>query len=154
MHDVPLALEDHWFDLPLPLSVNDAYATLPNGRRITSKQKAVWQKETHALLDSRGLVKRRSSLRHVLKNRRRDRHQFTLEMTVRLSEWTSDIDNRVKLLLDLLCERLLLSDLYCIDVHVRRYPALSKEDEGVAGFLTVYDEPGKAGNPPACQRTP
>jgi hypothetical protein len=154
MHDVPLALEDHWIDLPLPLSVNDAYATLPNGRRITSRQKRLWTQETHRLLNERGLVPVRTVLRHPRKGRKTDRNQFTLELTVRLFTWTSDIDNRVKPLLDLLCDRLMLNDAYCIDVHIRRYTALTKGDEGIAGFLTVYHEPGKAGNPPACQRTP
>ena len=148
-------IEEHFFSLPLPLSVNQAYITLPNRRRVSSPNKRSWTEITEAQLDEARFPKvtRKRCLDddRVRDDRKtqKDHNQFTIELVVKLASWRRDIDNCLKLLLDVLCRRLLLDDNYCIDIHIVRRAVETREDEGVAGWVYVYDPPRKGGSPRA-----
>ena len=103
--DAPPAIHKALIKVPVPPSVNNAYANLYGKGRVPTKKLRQWR--MHA-----GWVLNQQKFPHFVAT-------VDVEISVPRRGRNADIDNRIKPILDLLTEHRLISD----DKHVRRVSA-------------------------------
>jgi crossover junction endodeoxyribonuclease RusA len=119
--------------LPLPPSINEQYATTPDGHRVST---AVARRFKRQVKDALRSLERQAILTPDLLQRfRRDYLALSLEFYF-ATPFQRDLDNGLKITQDALCEYLGANDSRVVDIHLTKridplHPHLDVELEGI-----------------------
>lgn len=119
--------------LPLPPSINEQYATTPDGHRVST---SVARRFKRQVKDALRALERRAILTPELRERfRQDYLALSLEFYF-ATPFQRDLDNGLKITQDALCESLGANDNRVVDIHLTKridplHPHLDVELEAI-----------------------
>ena len=103
--------------LPLPPSINEQYATTPDGHRVST---AVARRFKRQAKDALRALERRGGLdENLLQRLRQDCLALSLEFYF-VTPFQRDLDNGLKITQDALCEYLGVNDNRVVDIHLTK----------------------------------
>jgi Holliday junction resolvase RusA-like endonuclease len=114
--------ETYHVRLPMPPSINEAYADVPMGkkcRRVSSKTLREWKKVAKAFVESQEVPKAEGSYAPGT-------YRVELTLAVYMHGWQRDMTNVIKLAEDFLADWFAFDDRYVTNLHTYRIEAPSK----------------------------
>jgi Holliday junction resolvase RusA-like endonuclease len=119
-------------DVPLPVSVNEAFRNLPKVGRVKTKKYTTWERQASIHLNSKAFPLNQIG--------QYARNLWEIRMYTYLSTYQRDIDNVEKVLVDLLAERLGLRDNRLVYKSNLRKDTKGKETERVEFIIDVLKD--------------
>jgi crossover junction endodeoxyribonuclease RusA len=105
------------FNLPLPPSINEQYATI-DGHRVSTLVARRFKQQVHNTLRS---LERRGELHDELRNHFRQGYLALLLDFYFTTPLKRDLDGGLKITLDALCEGLGVNDNRVVDIHLSKH---------------------------------